>query len=61
MNLLDRIGSTVFVRGVWVPFDRTTIHKVLSLTNGDNTEYRELFLQSDYAKILRKLTVRQTN
>ena len=42
-NLLDRIGSTVFVRGVWVPFDSTTINRVFGFADGNSTKYRELF------------------
>ena len=51
-NLLNRIGSTVFVRRVWVPFDSKTINRMLGLVDEDSTVYRELFHQPDYAKIL---------
>ena len=60
-NLLNRIGSTVFVIGVWVPFDSVTINGVLGLADEDSTEYRTLFRQPDYTKNLRRLTVGQTN
>ena len=49
------------MRGVWVPFDSTTINRMLGLADGDSSKYRELFLQLDYAKILRKLTVEKSN
>ena len=47
------MGSTVFVRGVWVPCDSATIDRVLGLLDVDSNEYRELFHSPDYDKILK--------
>ena len=60
-NLPNRIGSTVVVKGVWVPFDSATINRVLGLADEDSTKYRALFCQPDNTKILRKSTIGQTN
>ena len=41
-NLRDRIGSTIFVRGVSVPFDSMTINRFFELEDEDKKEYRAL-------------------
>ena len=43
------------MRGVWVPFDSSTINRVLGLSNVDSNEYRVLFRSLDYDKILKKV------
>ena len=42
-NLRDRIGSTVHIRGVWVPFDNVTTNTYFELENEDRKEYRALY------------------
>ena len=39
VNLRDRIGSTFYVRGVWVPFDSVTIITYFELEDEDSQEY----------------------
>ena len=50
-NLHDRIGSTVFVRGVWVPFDSLTINRFFELQEEDSEEYRALYREPNYEKV----------
>ena len=38
-NLRDKIGSTVYVQGVWVPFDSVTINNYFELEDEDEEEY----------------------
>ena len=40
-NLRDRVGFTVFVKGVWVLFDGATINRVLGLSDIDSNEFRQ--------------------
>ena len=40
VNLRDRIDSIVFMRGMWVPFDRVIINAFFKLEDGDSKEYR---------------------
>ena len=60
-NIQDRAGFIVFVRGVWVPFDSFTINRVLGLLERKNDEYRELFRSPNYAKILKRVAISNTN
>ena len=53
-NLHDKIHSTVFVRGVWVPFDSLTINRFFELQDEDNEEYRALYKESNYDVIMKK-------
>ena len=55
-NLRDRIDSTVFMRGTWVPFDSGIINRVFGLNYEDNEEFRALYREPDYEKILQELT-----
>ena len=43
---MERDGYKVFVRGKWVPFDRTTINNYYWLNNVDDEEYQAI-LDSD--------------
>ena len=54
-NLRDRNGFTVFVRGIYVPFDGATINRVLGILDIDSDEFRELFQNPDYNEILKKV------
>ena len=54
-NLCDRIGSTVFMRGVWVPFDSVTIHKFFEVEDENNEDYQALYKALNYDLILKKL------
>ena len=38
-NLWDKIGSTIFVRGVWVLFDSMNINTFFELEDEDSKEY----------------------
>ena len=55
-NLRDRIGSTIFVRGVWVPFDNLTINRFFEIQDKEIEEYRVLYREPNYDLILKKLT-----
>ena len=54
-NLRDRVGFKVFFKGVWVPFNGATINRVLGLLDIDRDEFRQLFQNSYYNEILKKM------
>ena len=54
-NMRDIVGFTVFVRGVWVPFDGATINRVLGLSNIDSDEFKQLVRNPDYNEIVKKV------
>ena len=54
-NLRDKIGSIIFVQGVWVPFDSLIINRFFKLQDEDNKEYQALYRDRNYDLILKKL------
>ena len=55
-NLRYKIGLTVFVRGTWLPFDYNTINQVFGLNDEDSEEFKALYREPDYEKILQEFT-----
>ena len=53
-NLRDMISS-IFFRGVWVPFDSMTINTYFELEDEDSKEYQALYREPNYDLILKKL------
>ena len=54
-NLLDRIGSTVFMRGFWVPFDSVTINRAFKLNDENSEEFKTMFGEHNSNRILNGL------
>ena len=59
-NLPHIIGSTIFVRGTWVPFDSATINRAFELNDEGGEDYRKMFRAPNYDHILETLTNKQT-
>ena len=50
------IGLTIYVRGVWLPFDSVTINNFFELKDEDSKDYRALYRAPDYDLIFKKMT-----
>ena len=55
-NLPFKVGATIFVRGMWVEFGTQAINRIYWLMDDDNIEYRALFADTDYERLMQKLT-----
>ena len=51
-----KVGTTVFVRGKWVEFDAQAINQIYHLLDDDSAEYRALFEDTDYERLMQELT-----
>ena len=55
-NLPFKVGTTVFVRGKWVKFSAQAINRIYRLLDDDSVEYKALFTDIDYERLMQKLT-----
>ena len=50
------LGSFKMVRGKWVEFGAQAINRIYRLMDDDSTEYRALFTDTDYERLMQELT-----
>ena len=55
-NLPFKVGATVFFRGRWVEFGAHAINRIYRLMDDDNIEYKALFSDTDYERLMQDLT-----
>ena len=55
-NLPFKVGTIVFVRGRWVEFGAQVINQIYCLMDDDSAEYRALFADTYYERLMRELT-----
>ena len=55
-NLPFKVGTTVFVQGKWVEFGAQAINRIYRLLDDDSAEYRALFADTDYERLMQELT-----
>ena len=55
-NLPFKVGTTVFVRGKWVEFGAQAINRIYRLLDDDSAEYKALFADTDYERLMQELT-----
>ena len=55
-NLPFKVSTTVFVRGKWVEFGAQAINRIYCLLDDDNVEYRALFADTVYERLMQELT-----
>ena len=55
-NLPFKVGTTVFVRGKWVEFGAQEINRIYRLLDDDSANYRALFVNTDYERLMEELT-----
>ena len=51
-NLPFKVDTPVFVRGKWVEFGAEAINRIYRLLDDDNEEYRALFVDIDYERLM---------
>ena len=51
-----KVGTIVFVRGKWVEFGAQAINQIYRLPDDDNAEYRALFADTEYERLMQELT-----
>ena len=55
-NIPFKVGNTVFVRGKWVEFGAQAINRIYYLMDDDSVEYKALFADIDYERLMQELT-----
>ena len=55
-NMPFKVDTTVFVRGKWVDFGAQAINWIYHLLDDDSVEYRALFVDIDYERLMQELT-----
>ena len=55
-NLPSKVGTTVFARGKCVEFGAQAINQIYHLLDDNITEYRVLFADTDYERLMQELT-----
>ena len=55
-NIPFKAGTTVFVRGKWVKFSVEAINRIYRMLDDDSVEYRALFADTDYKRLMQELT-----
>ena len=55
-NLPFKVDTTVFVQGRWVKFGAQAINWIYRLMDDGSAEYRALFADTDYERLMQKLT-----
>ena len=55
-NMPFKVGTTVFVRGKWVELGAQEINRIYRLLDDDNADYRALFANTDYERLMQELT-----
>ena len=59
-NLPFKVGTTVFIRGKWVEFSAQAINRIYRLLDDDSAEYKALFADIDYERLMQELTQGQS-
>ena len=55
-----KVGTTIFVRGKWVEFGAQAINRIYRLLDDDSAEYRELFADAYFERLMQELTQGQS-
>ena len=55
-NLPFKMCTTVFVRGRWVEFGAQAINQIYRMIDDESAEYRALFANTDYERLMQELT-----
>ena len=55
-NLPFKVSTTVFVQGKWVELGAQAINRIYRLLDDDSAEYRALFANTDYERLMQELT-----
>ena len=59
-NLPFKVSITVFIWGEWVEFSFQAINRIYRLLDNENAEYRALFVDINYERLMQELTQGQS-